>query len=90
MPVTSFPLLPESHPPVFPDNAELRRAILYSGLAVGVLVGIAVSTYFWRQHAKAALEAPPSQRAEDLMASCESKLDEIERALAQLQAARKE
>ena len=73
------------------DAKEDRRALLYSilygGLAVGALIGIVVSTYFWRRHAQT-LDKTPSERAETLMESCESKLEEIERALAELQSSR--
>jgi hypothetical protein len=72
------------------DRAEVRRAILYSGLAIGIVAGIALSTYFWRQHVRALnlLKAPPLDRAEELIASCERKLEDIERTLADMQGVR--
>lgn len=56
---------------------------LYGGVAAGVLVGAAVSTYVWRQRVKAAalLHLTPLERAERLIEACEAKLDSIEKSV---------
>lgn len=71
-------------------ESKRNETILYGGVALGVLVGAAVSTYLWRQHVRALnlLSVPPLQRAEELISSCESKLEEIERAFSDLQSSR--
>lgn len=59
---------------------------LYGGVAVGVLLGAAVSTYVWRQRVKAAalLHLTPLERAERLIEACEAKLDSIEKSVRDL------
>ena len=63
---------------------------LYGGIAAGVLLGAAVSTYLWRQRTRAMelLNMPPLERAEQLVANCEKKLEAIEQSFAELQGAR--
>ena len=65
-------------------------ALLYGGIAAGVLLGAAVSTYLWRQRARALdlLNMSPLERAEHMIANCESKLEAIERSFADLEGAR--
>ena len=69
---------------------EQGHAWLYGGIAAGVLLGAAVSTYLWRQRTRAMelLNMPPLERAEQLVANCEKKLEAIEQSFADLQAAR--
>ena len=64
--------------------------LLYGGIAAGVLVGAAVSTYLWRQRTRALnlLNMSPLERAEQMIANCERKLEAIERSFADLEAAR--
>jgi len=64
-------------------------ALLYSGVALGILAGAAISTYIWRQRARALnlLNATPFERAEQLISSCESKIEDIERAIEDLKEA---
>lgn len=59
---------------------------LVGGIAAGVLLGAAVSTYLWRQHVKAAalLNLTPLERAEKLIEACEAKLDSIEKSVREL------
>lgn len=66
-----------------------NETLLYGGVALGVLVGAAISTYLWRQRVRALnlLHQSPLERAEQLIASCESKLESIETAVAELKAA---
>ena len=60
-----------------------HETLLYSGVALGVLLGAAVSTYIWRQRVKAAalLNLTPLERAEKLIEACEAKLDLIEKSV---------
>ena len=63
--------------PMRPDNW------LVGGVAIGVLMGAAISTYLWRQHVKAValLNLTPLERAERLIEACEAKLDSIEKSV---------
>jgi len=73
------------------DEVRMRnQALLYSSVALGVLAGAAISTYLWRQRVQALelLNASPLERAEELIASCESKLEDIERAFEDMKAGR--
>ncbi len=67
-----------------------KEAILYGGIALGVVAGAAITTYLWRQRTRAMemLNIPPLERAEQIIASCEDKLEAIERAVTELKAAR--
>ena len=64
--------------------------LLYGSVALGVLAGAALSTYLWRQRMRALnlLHTSPIERAEQLITSCESKLEAIERSVQDLKAAR--
>lgn len=70
-------------------NNQNKETILYGGIALGVVVGVAVSTYLWRQRSRALdmLNISPLERAEQIIASCEEKLESIERAVTDLKAA---
>lgn len=67
-----------------------KEAVLYGGIALGVVAGAAIATYLWRQRTRALemLNIPPLERAEQIIASCEDKLESIERAVMELKAAR--
>jgi hypothetical protein len=69
---------------------EKNDALLYSGIAIGVIAGAALATYLWKQRTAglALLNASPLERAEQLIESCESKLESIERAITDLRAER--
>ncbi|HEX8835034.1 MAG TPA: hypothetical protein VF719_12575 [Abditibacteriaceae bacterium] len=70
---------------------ERNHALLYSGIALGVLAGAAVTTYLWMQRSRALnlLNASPFDRAEELINSCESKIEDIERAIEELKEAKR-
>lgn len=70
------------------DNRN-NNALLYSGIALGVVAAAAVSTYLWIQRTRALnlLSATPFDRAEQLINSCESKIEDIERAIEELKEA---
>lgn len=67
-----------------------RDSFLIGGVALGVVAGAAVATYLWRQKMRAIeiLNVSPLERAEQLISSCEDKLDSIDRAVSELKAAR--
>jgi hypothetical protein len=72
-----------------PASALARgNALLYSGIVLGLVAGAAVSTYLWRQRVRALnlLNLSPLERAEALISSCESKLEDIERAFEDMKA----
>lgn len=71
----------------FAGLGEARHeTLLYSGVALGLLAGAALSTYVWRQRVKAAalLNLTPLERAEKLIEACEAKLDSIERSVREI------
>ena len=63
------------------------EVLVYGGVALGLFAGAAISTYVWRQRVKAAamLNLSPLERAEQLIAACEQKLDSIEQSVRELQ-----
>ncbi len=63
-----------------------HETLLYSGMALGVLAGAAISTYIWRQRVKAEaiLNLTPLERAEKLIEACEAKLDSIEKSVREI------
>lgn len=65
-------------------------ALLYSGIATGVLLGAALSTYLWRRRVRALnlLKLSPLERAEEMIANCERKLASIEQSFEELKADR--
>ena len=67
-----------------------RESLLVGGVALGVVAGAAIATYLWRQKVRAIeiLNISPLERAEQLISSCEDKLDSIDRAVSELKAAR--
>ena len=69
---------------------KTRDSFLVGGVALGVVAGAAVATYLWRQKMRALdiLNVSPLERAEQLISSCEDKLDAIDRAVSELKAAR--
>lgn len=62
------------------------EALLYGGVALGVLAGAALSTYMWRQRVRSALEKSPLDKADKMIESCERKLEHIEKMMSDLQA----
>lgn len=68
-------------------GGERNETLLYSGVALGLLAGAALSTYVWRQRVKAAalLNLTPLERAEKLIEACEAKLDSIEKSVREIQ-----
>ena len=69
-----------------PSRKHDRSHLLwYGGVAVGVLAGAAVSTILWRRRLRALQAAvSPLERAEELIANCERKLETIEQSVADL------
>ncbi len=63
-----------------------RHNLIYGAVAVGVVVGAAASAYWWRGRARALnlLETTPYERVEELITSCENKIEDIERTIEEL------
>ena len=72
------------------DHNNSKEAWLYGGIALGVVAGAVAATYFWtrRNGEFGAFQGSPVERAEQLIESCESKLDSIENAINDLKASR--
>ena len=72
------------------DRDASHKALLWSGVSLGVVAGAALATYLWlgRERGNGTPE-PPLDRAEALIASCESKINDIERAISELKEATK-
>lgn len=71
--------------------SERAEYLIYGGVALGLLAGTALSTYIWRQRVKtlSAANMPPLEKAEQLIAACEKKLDSIEKSMKELQEEKK-
>ena len=69
---------------------DRKEALWYGGIALGLVAGAAIATYLWKRRACELqdLAASPLERAEQLIESCESKLESIEQAITDLKAAR--
>lgn len=67
------------------DRDASHRALLWSGVSLGVVAGAALATYLWlgRERTSSTPEQP-LDRAEALIASCETKIQDIERAISEL------
>ncbi|MDW8366740.1 MAG: hypothetical protein RMK49_12915 [Abditibacteriales bacterium] len=71
-----------------PQVPEKKRGmssgwLLVGGVAVGILVGLAV-TSLWLVRRSSDRNVPPLQRAEHLIKSCEDQIQKIEKALESL------
>ncbi len=64
-------------------------ALLYGGVTLGLLASAALSVYLWKQRERALnlLQTTPFERAEELISSCEHKIEDIERAIEELKQA---
>jgi hypothetical protein len=81
----SFALSPLSVFDPTPRRSERAAALWYGGVAVGVLAGAALSTFLWRRRISAVVpDVSPLERAEELIALCERKLETIEQSVADL------
>jgi hypothetical protein len=69
------------------DKRAQNNRLIYGGVALGVLAGIAISAYWWRRARALNLQEAPFDRVEELIASCESKIEDIERAIEELKEA---
>jgi peptidoglycan hydrolase CwlO-like protein len=69
----------------FSFGEDRGTALVYGGVALGLVAGAAISTYVWRQRVKAASELTPLQRAEKMIEACEKKLENIEKSVQTLQ-----
>lgn len=63
-----------------------RNNLIYSAVAAGVVLGAAASAYWWKSRARALqlLQETPFERVEELIASCENKIEDIERTIEEL------
>ena len=75
---------------MFTHQDNNREALWYGGIALGVIAGAAAATYLWkrREGEIGVLSSSPLERAEQLIESCEAKLESIERAITDLKASR--
>ena len=67
------------------DRDAGQQALLWSGITLGMLAGAAAATYLWTTRSRS--HGPPElplDRAEALIATCESKIEDIERAISEL------
>lgn len=67
-----------------------HSTLIYSAVALGIVVGAAASAYWWKGRARAMnlLQATPFDRVEELIASCETKIEDIERTMEELKKSR--
>jgi hypothetical protein len=74
----------------FNQRDNRKEELLYGGIALGVFAGAAIATYLWKRRTGEMGEASasPLVRAEQLIESCESKLESIERAISDLKSSR--
>lgn len=71
-------------PSILPARKSEHAGLLWFGAAC-VLAGAAVSTFLWRRRLRVVeASASPLERAEELIANCERKLDTIEKSVADL------
>lgn len=71
-------------PSLISTRKKERSGLLWFG-AVCVLAGAAVSTFLWRRRLQAVqATVSPLERAEELIAICERKLDTIEKSVADI------
>ena len=66
------------------DRDASHRALLWSGISLGVVAGAALATYLWLGRERSSAPEQPLDRAEALIASCENKIHDIERAISEL------
>lgn len=71
--------------PFYTRHEKQNSALIYGGLALGVLAGAALSTYIWRVRVNAAMGATPTEKADKLIDACEKKLERIEKLMRDLQ-----
>ena len=71
-------------PSLISTRKSERSGLLWFGAAC-VLAGAAISTFLWRRRLQAVqATASPLERAEELIANCERKLDTIEKSVADI------
>lgn len=64
---------------------DAPRTLVISAVALGVLAGAVASAYWWKNRVREEiLQATPLERVEELIASCESKIEDIERTIENL------
>ncbi len=61
------------------------RPYVFGAVALGVAAGVVASAMWWRNRVREEiLQSTPLERVEDLIASCESKIEDIERSIENL------
>ena len=65
------------------ERQATHRALWWGGISLGVLAG-AVAAYFVVKSRGKEVDVAPLDRAESLIASCESRIHDIERAIEKL------
>ena len=70
---------------MFNQREENKDVLLYGGIALGVVAGAVAATYMWKRRlGEIAASISPLERAEQLIESCENKLESIEQAIGNL------
>ncbi len=65
------------------------QALWYGGVVAGVAVTALIAAILWKRRVRALnLQETPLERAEQLIESCEAKLESIEKAVAELKTSR--
>ena len=66
-------------------SSEASRTFVIGAVVIGVLAGAVASAYWWKNRVREEiLQATPLERVEELIASCESKIEDIERTIENL------
>jgi hypothetical protein len=63
-----------------------NNTLLYGAIALGLVAGAAASAYWWKGRTRALelLQSTPFERVEELISSCEGKIEDIERTIEEL------
>lgn len=63
-----------------------KEVLLYGGIAAGILLGAVAATVLWRRREEIfeSFDVSPEERAANIISNVESKLNSIERAIAEI------
>lgn len=67
------------------SSSDASHTFVIGAVVIGVLAGAVASAYWWKNRVREEiLQATPLERVEELIASCESKIEDIERTIENL------